>query len=455
MRIFLSHSSRHKPLVREVKNCLPEHIKAWIDEKELLVGDDIEISIKTAIQADSDFVVLFLDSNAMRSQWVRKELEWAIEQEAALGRSFIIPVLLDRDVWETLEPETFRRRKYIPCDDFTEEGIKGIASALSSQLFAWVSRDLTLAKNTLVPDSPLKFLDDADRYLEKLASEVRLTVQPYFRDAPLSLDKLFEILNSRRHLGLDTEEKFTELLVRLRRRGCLAGLVFDGQSVFIEEEHYGWKTTVRTDVKQAIARKAISFIHAGSTIILDAGSTTIEIARQISSGLKMHLWNSLNIVTNSVPAANQILVTAAELGFEDRNREIQVYVIGGRVRPNTLAVVNDDTTKCAVVLADILTMMNVFNSADIAFVGTNGIYRDLGFTTHDVCEAMGKAAMLNSAKRRIVTTDPSKFGVRQASVFATFDQPIEIITIREGCEKRVDEYEGYFKDTSIKIIYAT
>jgi hypothetical protein len=38
MRIFLSHSSRQKPLVREMKRYLPDHINAWIDEKDLLVG---------------------------------------------------------------------------------------------------------------------------------------------------------------------------------------------------------------------------------------------------------------------------------------------------------------------------------------------------------------------------------------------------------------------------------
>lgn len=61
MRIFLSHSSRQKPLVREVKKYLPEHINEWIDEKDLLVGDEID--------ADADFVILFIDSYAVESAW--------------------------------------------------------------------------------------------------------------------------------------------------------------------------------------------------------------------------------------------------------------------------------------------------------------------------------------------------------------------------------------------------
>ena len=39
MRIFLSHSSIQKPLVREIKKRLPQHLNAWIDEERLLFGE--------------------------------------------------------------------------------------------------------------------------------------------------------------------------------------------------------------------------------------------------------------------------------------------------------------------------------------------------------------------------------------------------------------------------------
>ena len=47
--------------MREIKSHLPEHIKLWIDEKDLLIGDDLENTIKDAIEADSDYVILFID----------------------------------------------------------------------------------------------------------------------------------------------------------------------------------------------------------------------------------------------------------------------------------------------------------------------------------------------------------------------------------------------------------
>jgi hypothetical protein len=40
MQIFLSHSSRQKPLVREVMRNLPEYLGLWIDEQKLLFGDN-------------------------------------------------------------------------------------------------------------------------------------------------------------------------------------------------------------------------------------------------------------------------------------------------------------------------------------------------------------------------------------------------------------------------------
>jgi len=60
MKIFLSHSNKHKPLVREIKSYLPEHLNLWLDEKELLIGDNISTSIQKTIQAETDYVVFLL-----------------------------------------------------------------------------------------------------------------------------------------------------------------------------------------------------------------------------------------------------------------------------------------------------------------------------------------------------------------------------------------------------------
>lgn len=57
MNIFFSHSSKQKPLVREIKRSLPPYLKSWIDEEKLIFGDDLTTSIETTIKSDMDYVL--------------------------------------------------------------------------------------------------------------------------------------------------------------------------------------------------------------------------------------------------------------------------------------------------------------------------------------------------------------------------------------------------------------
>lgn len=139
MKIFLSHNSRHKPLVREIKRYLPEHINLWIDEKDLLIGDDLNTTIKDAIETDTDFVIIFIDHYAISSSWILKELNWAIEHEKEIGRTFLLPIVLEKEAWGKLENKEFKERKYLLCEDFSENHVRSLANNLISELFAWLS----------------------------------------------------------------------------------------------------------------------------------------------------------------------------------------------------------------------------------------------------------------------------------------------------------------------------
>ena len=146
MKIFLSHSSRDKPLIREIRSYLPQHIRSWIDEEDLLFGEDIEKSILETISFDSDFVVIFIGQESVKSKWVKKELQWALENEEKLGRTFVLPVILDQSVWQLVEPKEFQSRKYLQCTDFTDSGVKSFAEKLKDELFAWLSRHYDASK---------------------------------------------------------------------------------------------------------------------------------------------------------------------------------------------------------------------------------------------------------------------------------------------------------------------
>jgi len=133
MKIFLSHSSRDKPLVREVKRALPECITTWMDEIDMHPGEDIEEKLSRSIQLESDFVIVFFSTEAVQSDWVRKELSWALDREKECGRSFVVPVLLDA-VQDQISPVEFRARKFLECFDRTDMAVKAFAGNLSSHL---------------------------------------------------------------------------------------------------------------------------------------------------------------------------------------------------------------------------------------------------------------------------------------------------------------------------------
>jgi len=82
----LSHSLRDKALIKAIRSYLPKYISAWIDEYELLLDSaDINVSIKNAIQEEAGFMIIFLGREAMKPEWVRRELEWALEREKCFG----------------------------------------------------------------------------------------------------------------------------------------------------------------------------------------------------------------------------------------------------------------------------------------------------------------------------------------------------------------------------------
>ncbi|WP_448060921.1 DeoR/GlpR family DNA-binding transcription regulator [Cellulomonas hominis] len=135
--------------------------------------------------------------------------------------------------------------------------------------------------------------------------------------------------------------------------------------------------------KDQIAKTALGELPDGGSIIIDAGTTTVRIARMLPTD------RELMVVTHSLPAAS-LLVTLPN---------ITVYLLGGVIRPRTLAAVGDWTRRD---LADVFV--------DVAFIGTNGITAGRGLTTPDLGEASVKRALVGAARRSVVLADHTKFG---------------------------------------------
>jgi len=136
MKIFLSHTSRDKPLVREFRTGLPAFLrsKTWLDEDNLLWGDALAGTLKTTIQTKVDFLVIFLTRQALDSAWVRQELEWATAREGELKRTFVLPILIE-DVPNDDLPDYFKHRRYLKLSDFEHESVIALANDATMELF--------------------------------------------------------------------------------------------------------------------------------------------------------------------------------------------------------------------------------------------------------------------------------------------------------------------------------
>jgi DeoR family fructose operon transcriptional repressor len=138
-----------------------------------------------------------------------------------------------------------------------------------------------------------------------------------------------------------------------------------------------------TGQKERIAKAALDELPDGGSIIIDAGTTTAHLARLLPTD------RELMVVTHALPIAN-LLVSLPN---------VTLCMLGGIVRPRTLAAVGDWTRHN---LADVF--------ADVAFIGTNGITATRGLTTPDLGEAAVKRALVEAARRTVVLADHTKFG---------------------------------------------
>ena len=137
------------------------------------------------------------------------------------------------------------------------------------------------------------------------------------------------------------------------------------------------------DEKLRIARKAVEMIQEGDAILLDGGTTTLQIAKALKS------FRNLKVITNSIMALNELKDC----------RNIEVSITGGMLRPDTMAFVGPMTERS-------LDMVRV----DKAFLGTNGLDLREGITTPNMLEAATKRKMISVAKQTILLADHSKIG---------------------------------------------
>jgi DeoR family transcriptional regulator of aga operon len=172
--------------------------------------------------------------------------------------------------------------------------------------------------------------------------------------------------------------------------------------------------------KQRIARAAIALVSEGMCVVLDSGTTTTAIARELRR------FTHLTIITNAVNIATELAGTAFE-----------IILTGGTLRKNSFSLVGP-------LAEDVLRSVR----ADILFLGVDGFDVQSGVMTPNLLESRVNRAMVNSAARVVAVCDSTKFNRRSLALIVPTSAIQTVIT--DG--KLPAEYVQILSSAGIEVI---
>lgn len=153
--------------------------------------------------------------------------------------------------------------------------------------------------------------------------------------------------------------------------------------------------------KQRIGDKAVELIKDGDSILLDSGTTAMEIAQRLN-GKK-----NLTIMTNAINLA-------LKLGNLE---SMSIMLTGGLLRKESFSLVGPEAEA---------TISNYY--FDKLFLGVDGLDINFGLTTPNPMEAQLNRIMVERAQQVIAITDSSKFGRHSFSYICDVDVISTLIT---------------------------
>jgi DeoR/GlpR family transcriptional regulator of sugar metabolism len=181
---------------------------------------------------------------------------------------------------------------------------------------------------------------------------------------------------------------------------------------------------VATDEKRNIGQAAANMIQGGQVVILDGGTTAVQIARQLRPDLRA------TVVTHSPTIAVELVP----------HRHVEVMLIGGKLFKHSIVAVG---------AAAIEAIARVH--ADIYFMGVAGIHPVVGLSTGDFEEAHVKRALSASDAETIVLASSEKLNAASPYVIGPLSEAQGMIVASNTKAKVL----APFTRAGIKVIKAT
>lgn len=183
------------------------------------------------------------------------------------------------------------------------------------------------------------------------------------------------------------------------------------------------KQKINLHLKKKIGKQAAEIVKDGDTIIIDAGTTTQELTKNLLPESK------ITVITNALNIASSLV----------NHKNIQVIMPGGFLRKESLSMVGSPGEK---------TLRNYL--CDKLFLGVDGLDFDFGISTPNIEEAHLNQIMIEISRQVIVLADSSKINKRSLAVIC----PLSKVDILITDDKLSPEYMAKLDQFDIEVIIA-
>lgn len=176
------------------------------------------------------------------------------------------------------------------------------------------------------------------------------------------------------------------------------GAIASGKFRFLQ---YAFPHHIATPEKTIIGKMAAGLVAEGQKVMIDTGSTTLEVARNLPSEDR-----NITVATTSLCVVQELYASP-----------LQVLLFGGYVRKEFPSLYGPLTE----------TMLKSFH-VDILFIGCDGADSRKGFYTSDLRISSLEQQMIKIADRVVVVTESKKFNRKAFVCYATPDKVHTLVT---------------------------
>lgn len=171
----------------------------------------------------------------------------------------------------------------------------------------------------------------------------------------------------------------------------------------VQDYSVAFKETMHHAEKVRIGQAAGGLLKPNQTIILDSGTTTLQLARHI----KQQKLKGLTVVTNALNIANELVEAP----------NVSLIMLGGILRQVSNSFVGPQAERMLAAL-----------HADHLFLGVDGLDLEAGPTTPDILEAELNSLMITVSSEVTIVADSSKIGRRSLSTIGSLSAIHRLIT---------------------------